>query len=363
MDTEKVCSIAACFQKSPAAQCREIVTGHINSTYDVTLEDGGRWIVQKINGYVFRDPDAVMRNIFGVTEHIARALEKESVSPERRVMHFAKAAGGKGFVRDENGDAWRMCRFIEGARAYDSAKNAHMLRETGRAFGEFQRQLADYPADTLTETIPRFHDTSSRFGALRAAAEKADGERLAQARDVLDAFLEREERLCLGTELLKKGEIPLRVTHNDTKINNVMIDDETGLAVCVIDLDTVMPGAVMNDFGDGIRTAAATAAEDEKDTAKAGLSLDALSAFADGFLSETGGSLTPLEKETLELGCEAMTGEVGVRFLTDYLEGDVYFRTLYPGHNLVRARNQLAMLGDIERKRAQAEKILRDITR
>ena len=228
------------------------------------------------------------------------------------------------------------------------------------AFGSFQRQLADFPANELSETIPRFHDTPNRYRALRAAIEKDALGRAASCREEIEFALTREADAAVMINLLAAGELPLRVTHNDTKLNNVMLDAKTRKPLCVIDLDTVMPGLAANDFGDSIRFGANTGAEDEKDLKKISLSLARYEAFARGFLEACGKALTPKEIETLPWGAKLMTLECGVRFLTDYLEGDTYFRIHRPGHNLDRARTQFALVADMEKKWAQMCDIVKE---
>lgn len=233
-----------------------------------------------------------------------------------------------------------------------------MLREAGRAFGEFQSLLCDYPADTLHETIVDFHNTPVRFAQLREAAEKNAAGRLSQVEAEMAFAAQREADGSLLMDLLREGKLPLRVTHNDTKMSNVLMDNETGKAVCVIDLDTVMPGLTAFDFGDSIRAGASTAAEDEADLSKVHFDLDLFAAYTEGFLSAAGDALTPLELQTLPDGARLMTLEVGIRFLADYLNGDVYFRTAYPEHNLVRARNQFQLVREMEEKRAGMDAII-----
>ena len=337
---------AACeFQTAGVpVSCERYGHGHINETYLLKTRIK-KYILQKVNRNVFKDVPALMNNIALVTRHLSR-LEADP----RKVLTLVPARDGRDYWVDEEGEYWRAYDFIEGSVCLEQAASAAHMRESGVAFGRFQKMLSDFPAEALSETIHRFHDTPSRYLQLRSAAEADALGRLKHVRRELDFALAREDDAGRMVEMLRAGELPLRVTHNDTKLNNVMLDDKTYTALCVIDLDTVMPGLAGNDFGDSIRFGASTAAEDEQDLGKVALNIDYYRAYARGFLGACGGSLTRSEIETLPLGAKLMTLECGVRFLADYLSGDTYFRIHREGHNLDRCRTQFKLVDDMERK-------------
>ena len=333
-------------------EVQEINSGIINNTYHLVylLEDGTarHYTLQHINGYVFKDPVAVMNNIQRVTDYLRRSLRGEGLDPSRRVLRLKPTRGGAVFFRDREGGVWRAYDFIDNATAYDRPQRPEDFYQVGRAFGEFQRRLCGFPMDQLAETIPDFHNTTKRFyDFVRALSQ----DRVGRARSVeaeIDAFFDRRKMMGQIVKGLEEGRLPLRVTHNDTKINNVMLDDATGQALCVIDLDTVMPGSALYDFGDAVRFGASTADEDEADTRLIRLDMDKYALFTRGFLEETRGFLQPEELKLLPLGVKVITCELAMRFLTDYLDGDLYFKIKSPDHNLIRARAQLALLRDIE---------------
>lgn len=323
--------------------------GHINDTFLVKCTDGD-FVLQRINGYVFKHPDEIMENIIGVTHFIADKLAETGGDPERGTLTVVKTKDGKDFYVDSDGNYWRVTLNIPDTTAFEFADSPEMLVKSGAAFGSFQNMLADYPAETLHETIPHFHDTPARYDQLRDAVEQNKAGRLHEVAAELEFVKARKSDCAILMDLLEKGELPLKVTHNDTKMSNVLIDDATGEAVCVIDLDTVMPGLTAFDFGDSIRAGATTAAEDEVDLSKVHFSLTLFKAYTEGFLSAAGKSLTETEIRTLPVGAKLMTLEVGMRFLADYLNGDVYFKTKYPRHNLDRARNQFHLVKEMEEK-------------
>lgn len=323
--------------------------GHINDTYLVECPDES-YVLQRINGYVFEHPDEIMENIIGVTHFIAGKLEARGDNPARGTLTVVKTKDGADFYVDSEGCYWRVTLNIENTTAYEFADSPEMLVKSGEAFGVFQSMLSDYPADTLHETIPHFHDTPARYNQLKAAVEADKAGRLKEVGPELDFVRARKKDCAVLMDLLEKGELPLKVTHNDTKMSNVLIDNATGEAVCVIDLDTVMPGLTAFDFGDSIRAGASTAAEDEVDLSKVHFSLTLFKAYTEGFLHAAGKSLTETEIKTLPVGAKLMTLEVGMRFLADYLNGDVYFKTKYPQHNLDRARNQFHLVEEMEQK-------------
>ncbi|MDO4389265.1 MAG: aminoglycoside phosphotransferase family protein [Eubacteriales bacterium] len=315
--------------------------GHINQTYLVTA-DCGRYILQRINDSIFTDVDGLMHNIHAVTEYLAA-----SDPDPRHVLRIVPARDGGTYIRNDKG-CWRLYNFIENSLCLEKVGTAQDFETSAFAFGDFQRRLKQFPASTLTETIARFHDTPDRYRIFREALEK---DPLGRAKDVqpeIEFALEREKDAGIMMGMLKKGELPLRVTHNDTKLNNVLLDAETRQPLCVIDLDTVMPGLAGNDFGDSIRFGATTGAEDERDLSKVNFSMPFYEAYARGFLRGCGADLTPAELQTLPMGAKLMTLECGVRFLTDHILGDTYFRIHRENHNLDRCRTQFKLVQDME---------------
>ena len=329
-------------------------SGHINDTFLLTLrrEDGseGRVIQQRMNKSIFTKPVEVMENILGVTSHIGKKVVENGGDINREALNVIPTKDNKPYFIDSEGEYWRCYIFIEDARTYDLVESPEDFYQSAVAFGNFQRLLADYPAETLHETIKGFHDTKARFAVFKKAIEEDVCGRAASVKDEIDFYLAREDVANVFGDLLAAGEIPLRVTHNDTKLNNVMIDDATRKGICVIDLDTVMPGLAMNDFGDSIRFGASTAAEDEKDLDKVWCDMDLFDIYAKGFIEGCGGRLTAKEIELLPMGAKVMTYECGMRFLTDYLQGDVYFKTHREGHNLDRCRTHIKLIADMEAK-------------
>ena len=323
--------------------------GHINRTYAVSVEgEKHRYILQLINHHVFQRPDQVQENILAVTSHLRKKIREEGGDPERETMRVIPARDGKPWTRDGEGQWWRVFLFVEETESRDLPDSPEVFSRCGRAFGRFQRRLEDFPAENLHETIPNFHNTPWRMEQLEDAARRDPEGRLSEVREELDFCLRRAEWAGKLTEGLKAGVLPLRVTHNDTKLNNVLLDRKTGEALCVVDLDTVMPGLLAYDFGEAIRTGASTAPEDEQNLSRIGLSLPMVRAYAGGFLAEAGAGMSPEEKKSLPWGARLMTLENGVRFLTDYLDGDHYFAVHRPRHNLERARAQLTLLKRME---------------
>ncbi len=334
---------------------KELTAGNINMTYRLDMgedKSAPRYVLQRINTEAFKDPVALMENIGQVTAHIRAGYEAEGVDATRRVLHFVEADNGTLLYTAPDGSAWRAYRFVDDVTAYDRIESAELFREAGRGFGDFQARLADFPAEKLTETIPGFHDTPRRYEAFRAAVEADAAGRASEiAEDI--AFFDARVELMGAIVSRLGGDFPLRVTHNDTKLNNVLIDNETGRALCVIDLDTVMPGSALYDYGDAVRYGACTAAEDEPDTARIGFDMALFRAFTEGFVAATAGNLTEAEIRALPLGIAVITCELAMRFLTDYLNGDTYFKTAYPTHNLVRARAQMKLLREVEASMAE----------
>ena len=345
------------------AECEEITTGHINVTYRLRFAeaDGAsrQYTLQRINHYVFRQPEQVMRNMRRVTDHLSRALAARGVDPDRRVLSLVPATDGAPLAVDADGGCWRAYEYIANARTVDAVAGPGQFTEIGRAFGDFQSMLSDFPIGELYETIPSFHDTRKRLNDFRRSVANDPCGRAASVPGEIAFILEQGPGMCRIVEMLESGELPLRVTHNDTKINNVLLDDETGEALCVIDLDTVMPGSSLYDFGDAIRYGACTAAEDERDLSKVSLDIGLFAAFAEGFIARTVEGLTRTELENLPLGALVMTYENALRFLADHLDGDVYYRIDRPGHNLDRARCQIALYRDMQARRAEMDSIVR----
>jgi len=327
-------------------------SGHINDTYAVRCTDGNasrRYLLQRVNHRVFKQPEKLMENIARVTRHLRSRLPAEGADPDRCTLTLVSTADGADFLRDDRGDYWRMYLFIEGARTYDVVENPAHVYEAARAFGDFQRRLADLPPPRLHETIPDFHHTPRRVAAFREALARDVAGRAADARAEIDFVLRRADRAARLIDLAAQGSLPERITHNDTKFNNVMIDDATQRGLCVVDLDTVMPGLVLYDFGDAVRSGANTAAEDERDLAKVAFNLDAFDRLAHGYLDATGHFLTDAEINELVFSAWLITLEIGIRFLTDHLAGAVYFKVHRPNHNLDRCRTQFKLVADMER--------------
>ena len=337
-------------------------SGHINDTYLLMYEIGKmgsiRVILQRVNQEIFTNPVELMRNIEGVTTYLKKIIKKNGGNPERETLNLIPAKDEKYYFVDSKGEYWRSYKYITDATSYDLVENPKDFYESAVAFGHFQKLLSNYPAETLNETIKGFHDTESRLIAFKEAVEKDSFGRAAKVQKEIRFVLEREEISSVFGKLLAKGEIPLRVTHNDTKLNNIMIDYATGKGLCVIDLDTIMPGLAMNDFGDSIRFGASTAAEDEKDLEKVTCSMELFELYTKGFLEECREQLTTKEIELLPMGAKVMTFECGIRFLTDYLEGDHYFKIHREDHNLDRCRTQFKLVADMEKKWDLMQKIV-----
>ncbi len=325
--------------------------GHINDTYCVLCQpqDGDciRFILQGLSSAAFPHPEELMENMVGITTYLAEKIEKAGGDPTRETLNLVKTKDGKNFYKDQSGKVWRLTHFIENTDCYQSA-TPELFEASARAFGRFQNMLEGYPAHTLHEPIARFHDTENRFEKFIAALE---ADKLGRAKEVqpeVQFVLDRKADCSVAMQALRDGKLPLRVTHNDTKLNNVLIDRATGKGLCVIDLDTTMPGLSINDFGDSIRFGANHSAEDEKDLRKVNFDIELYEVYTRGFLEGANGSLTPAELEYLPWGAKLMTLECGIRFLTDYLDGDNYFRIHYPEQNLDRCRTQFKLVADME---------------
>ena len=325
--------------------------GHINDTFCVVCKtpEGGtaRFILQRLSQAAFPHPEEVMENFVGITSYLRREILAEGGDPLRETLSLVKTGDGADFVTDAEGRAWRLMPFIENAECYQSA-TPELFAASGRAFGRFQYMLRDYPAQTLHETIPHFHDTESRFEQFLAALEADKMNRAEGVSPEIQFILRRKADCGVALRALREGKLPIRVTHNDTKLNNILIDRDTHEGICIIDLDTTMPGLAINDFGDSIRFGANHCMEDEQDLTKVNFDISLYEVFTRGFLEGARGSLTSAELEYLPWGARLMTLECGIRFLTDYLDGDHYFHVSHPRQNLDRARTQLKLVKDME---------------
>lgn len=322
--------------------------GHINDTYIANSEP--RYILQRINSAIFKNPEQVMENIVGVTEFLRKKIIAEGGDPDRETLTVIKTNDGKNFYKTADGNYFRMYKYIERSVGYEMVESPEQFYEAARAFGKFQHMLSDYPAEKLYDTIPLFHDTRKRFADFEEAVANDIAGRKALVQKEIDFVLSRKADASVVLDAIAAGEVPLRVTHNDTKLNNVLLDAETGEGVCVIDLDTVMPGSLLYDFGDALRFGASSGAEDEIYLDKIYFDLELFEAFTKGFIKEVGNVLTPKEIELLPFSAKLLTYECGMRFLGDYLNGDTYFKIHREHHNLDRARTQFKLVADIETK-------------
>lgn len=331
--------------------------GHINDTY--LCESAPRVILQRINIKVFKNPQEVMENIYNVTEHLRSKIQKAGGNPDRETLNVIKTRDGNNFYKLDDENYFRMYKFVEDSISFETVENPIQLYHAGTAFGKFQNMLDDFPADKLYETIVDFHNTPARVKQLEEAISKNAAGRLIAVQNELNDALEYSKYAACITDEMAKGTIPLRVTHNDTKLNNVLFDQDTFEGVCVIDLDTVMPGSVLYDFGDALRFGASSGTEDETDLSKIWFDLEKFEQFAKGFLGETASCLTEKEIELLPMSALLMTYECGIRFLADYLNGDVYFKIHKEHHNLDRARTQFKLVKDIESKFDKMHEIIK----
>lgn len=334
--------------------CEEFGHGHINTTMKITTDTGAEYVLQKINKYVFRNPIRLMANVSAVTEHL-----RQRVEDPRMALHFIPTQKGLFYHRDRKGEFWRMYEFV-GGFCMDTPETEDDFYQSAMAFGRFQELLADFPAQSLYETIPEFHNTIDRYQQLKASIGIDPCGRVSQIPGEIKFLLDREELGGTLQRMREAGQLPLRVTHNDTKLNNVLLDRQTRKSLCVLDLDTVMPGLSVYDFGDSIRFGAATAAEDEPDAEKMRMDLHLFEVYTKGYL-EAAPSLTDKEVEMLPMGALTMTLELATRFLKDYIDGDLYFKTEYPEHNLIRARTQIALVADMQKKWADMQQIVEKV--
>lgn len=336
--------------------------GHINDTFRLIYEneqgEEKQYILQQMNKGIFKKPIELMENIVDVTNFLKNKIIDNGGNPERETLNVISTKDGKTYFVDSSGEYWRAYIYIDNTKSYDLIDNPEILYQGGKAFGKFQSMLADYPAHTLHETIPGFHDTRQRFEAFKKAVEEDVCGRVALVQPEIDFVLSRENMVDCFNDLLRDGKISLRVTHNDTKVNNVLMDADTQEAVCVIDLDTVMPGVAMNDFGDSIRVGASTAVEDEVNLDKVWCDMMLFDACAKGFIEGCDGKLATEEIRLLPMGAKMMTYECGMRFLMDFLQGDVYFKIHRTEHNLDRARTQFKLVSDMEAKWDTMESIV-----
>lgn len=351
--------------KGELVSYEEFGSGHINTTFLAHYKDEDKdyqYVVQKINDNVFKNVDALMNNVFAVTKFLRNKIKDNGGDKNRETLNYIKTRDGQHYYKSKDNEYYRAYRFIDNSKAYDNVESAEVFGKSGTAFGKFQKYLADFPASTLHEIIPNFHNTAWRFeNEFLLAVESDCANRASECKDEIKFVMDRRSDCFKIIDLIESKKVPIRVTHNDTKLNNVLFDNDSDDAICVIDLDTVMPGSALYDFGDSIRFGANTCAEDEKDTDKVKIDLDYFKSYATGFLSEAGESFTDAETDNLAFSAKLMTFECGMRFLTDYLNGDVYFKTGYPEHNLVRAKNQFALVRDMEKKMDEMENIIKEI--
>lgn len=355
-------SIAGAFAlRGPFVSGEPYGSGHINDTYKVIVDMGGApaaYILQRINRNVFPNVPKLMENIVRVTTHLHDKIVAAGGNFSRETLTVIPTLDGGTWFQDAEGGCWRAYLFINGAQTYDAVTKPEQAYQAASAFGTFQRELADLPGGPLFESIPRFHDTPARFETFLKSLDADKLNRAASAKREIDFALARKDAISAVVNGLADGSIPSRVTHNDTKINNVMLDDATGKGVCVIDLDTVMPGSVLYDFGDEVRTTTATAAEDERDLTKVNFRLDLFKALVCGYLSTADDMLVPAEKNLLAASGALITFEIGLRFLTDYLDGDIYFKVHRDGHNLDRCRTQFCMAQQMDEQLDEMNRIV-----
>lgn len=338
--------------------------GHINETYAVYMPDHDGndvplYVLQRININVFKNPDQVMDNIFGVTEYLRSIIRRDGGDLDRESLSYIKTKSGDSYFEDEKGQLWRCLHYVPNSVCYQQVEKPEQFYQSALSFGHFLKQLGDYPAESLYETIPQFHDTRKRFRDFEDAQRKDVKNRARLCRQEIDFVLSRKDDCGVLMNQLEEGKLPLRVTHNDTKLNNILFDKDTDKGLCIIDLDTIMPGLAANDFGDSIRFGASTAEEDEQDLDKVHFDISLYDIYVKGYLEMAKEVLTPEEIKSLPWGARLMTLECGMRFLADFLQGDVYFKTAYPEHNLVRARTQFRLVKEMEEQFDEMNEILK----
>ncbi|MDO4411163.1 MAG: aminoglycoside phosphotransferase family protein [Akkermansia sp.] len=346
---------------------KEIPSGHINTTYKAVYRkaDGTEdaYILQRINDYVFKDPRAVMRNVEKVTRHINWKVLRRVKGSAGQTLNLYPARGGRNYIEIPGDGLWRCYNYLEGTHTYDVVENTRQAYQAGFAFGSFQDLISDMNPEDIVETIPNFHHTRQRFNRLMEVAAQDPEGRLDSCREEFEFIKAREADVDRLLDLQAQGILPTRITHNDTKINNVMLDEESDNAVCVIDLDTVMPGLVLYDFGDMVRTVTPPTEEDEQDLSKIRMRMSMFQSIVDGYLDAAHKFLMPAEIDQLAFSGKLITLEVGIRFLTDYLEGDKYFKTSMPKHNLIRCRTQLKLVECIESELSAMEQYVQRVAR
>ena len=337
--------------------------GLINATFLVRtkLENGEerKYILQRINHYIFKNVEKLMDNYCRVCDYLKEVVRKNNGDVSRETITVVKAKDGRSFTQDSEGNYWRAIDFIPDTVTYETISCEDDFYKAGKAFGNFQNMVSDYNAELLYESIPNFHNTKVRLNTFIKAIEENKSGRRDNVIDEIDFILERQEQASLLVDMLERGELPLRVTHNDTKISNVLLDKDSKEGICVIDLDTIMPGLSLYDFGDAIRSGATFAREDEEDLSKVFVDLGLFESFTKGFIEGVDNGLTQKEIELLPMGAKIITLEQGMRFLTDYLDGDLYYKTSYDDHNLVRTRTQLKLVRDLEEKWEEANNIIK----
>lgn len=338
--------------------------GHINETYAVYMPDHDGndvplYVLQRININVFKNPDQVMDNIFGVTEYLRSIIRRDGGDLDRESLSYIKTKSGDGYFEDEKGQPWRCLHYVPNSVCYQQVEKPELFYQSALSFGHFLKQLGDYPAESLYETIPQFHDTRKRFRDFEDAQRKDVKNRARLCRQEIDFVLSRKADCGVLMNQLEEGKLPLRVTHNDTKLNNILFDKDTDRGLCIIDLDTIMPGLAANDFGDSIRFGASTAEEDEQNLDKVHFDINLYDIYVKGYLEMAKDVLTTEEIKSLPWGARLMTLECGMRFLADFLQGDVYFKNAYPEHNLVRARTQFRLVKEMEEQFDEMNEILK----
>ncbi len=334
--------------------------GHINNTFLVNTT-GNRYILQRVNSEVFKKPEEVMDNIALVTEFLHKKIIAACGDPYRETLTLIPTKDGNRFLVTEDGDLFRIYLFIGSAISYQKVETPELFYRIAKSFGRFQKMLDGFPAEQLKETIPNFHNTVSRYVNFKNSVAADQAKRAAEVTKEIEFALAREKDAGIIMDAIQDGSVPLRVTHNDTKLNNILVDESTGEGICVIDLDTVMPGSMLFDFGDSIRFGASTAAEDEKDLDKVWMDIDLFEQYAKGYIEELHATMTEKELELLPMSAKLMTLECGIRFLGDYLDADHYFKIHYPEQNLDRARTQLKLVADMEEKMDDMKAIVKKL--
>lgn len=335
-------------------------SGHINNTFYLVTNNGG-YVLQQINHNVFKKPEQVMSNIMKVTEHLKNKIKEKGGNTERETLNFIPADNGEYYYKTALGEYYRMYKFIGDVRTYQIVEKPEHFYNAAKAFGKFQNMLSDFPADCLYETIENFHHTPLRYAAFEKAVKEDKMGRAESVKGYIDFAMERKKDADVLVEAIASGSIPIRVTHNDTKLNNVLIDNKTNEGICVIDLDTVMPGSMLYDFGDSIRFGTNPASEDEADLSKVNMDMNLFKEYTKGYLTELKDKITPKELKLMPMSAKIMTLECGIRFLTDYLEGDTYFKIEYEKQNLNRTGTQFKLVHDMEKNMDEMKHIIDDI--